>query len=101
MRSYQHDVGSHAKRLAGRARNRVTRKHVCNANFLGVLRPSSEDILDKLKENAIETSRVVMRGTGWWTREASPIIGALTENSPFAALAGRIIRNRRAVCYEL
>jgi hypothetical protein len=68
MRRYQHDVGSHAKLPAGRARNRVTRKHVCNAKSLNVLRPSGEDILHKPKENAIETSRVVMLGAGWWTR---------------------------------
>ena len=68
VRRYQHDVGSHAKRPAGRAWNRVTRKHVCNANSLGVLRPSGEDILYKLKEDLIETSRVVMLGSGWWTR---------------------------------
>jgi hypothetical protein len=68
MRSYQHDVGSHAELPAGCARNRVTRKHVCNANSLDVLWPSGEDILDKLKENSIETSWVVMLGTGWRTR---------------------------------
>jgi hypothetical protein len=68
MRRYHHYVGSYAKFLAVRARNRVTRIHVCNAKSIDVLRPSGKDILHKLKENSIETSRVVMLGAGWWTR---------------------------------
>ena len=60
MRRYQHNVGSHAKLPAGRARNRVARIHVCNAKSIDVRRPSGKVILHKLKENPIETSRVVM-----------------------------------------
>jgi hypothetical protein len=68
MRSYHHDVGSHAKFPAGCARNRVTRIHVCNAKPIDMLRPSGKDILQKLKENSIEASRVVVLGAGWRTR---------------------------------
>jgi hypothetical protein len=68
MRRYQHNVGSHAKLPAGRARNRVTRIHVCNAKSIDVRRPSGKVTLHKLKENPIETSRVVMPFAGWWTR---------------------------------
>ena len=68
MRRYQHNVGSHAKLTAGRARNRVTRIHVCNAKSIDVRRLSGKVILHKLKENPIETSRVVMLFAGWWTR---------------------------------
>ena len=68
MRSYQHSVGSHMKLPAGRARNPLPHKHVGNAKSLDVLRPSGKVILHPLKENSIETSRVVMLGAGWWTR---------------------------------
>ena len=68
MGRYQHDVGSNAKLPAGRARNRVPRIHVCNAKSIDVRRPSGKVILHKLKENSIETSRVVMLGAGWRTR---------------------------------
>jgi hypothetical protein len=68
MRRYNHYVGSHAERFAGRARNRVTRIHVGDAESIDVLRPSSKNILHKLEEDFIETSRVVMLRAGWWTR---------------------------------
>jgi hypothetical protein len=68
MRRYQHNVGPHTKLPTGRARNRVTRIHVGNAESLDVLRPSRKNILYKLKEHLIETSRVVMLGAGGWTR---------------------------------
>jgi hypothetical protein len=101
VRSYHHNVGSYMKLPAGRARNPLTHKHVGNAKSLDVLRPSGKVILHPLKENTIEASRVVMLGAGWWTWQASPFSGALTENSKFAALAGWIIRNSRAVGYEV
>jgi hypothetical protein len=97
MRSYHHNVGTHVKLPAGRARNPLPHKHVGNAKSLDVLRPSGNVILQPLKENTIETSRVVMPGAGWWTRQAGPFITTLTENSKFAALAGWIIHNRRAI----
>jgi len=68
MRSYQHNVGSHAKLPTGSARNRVTRIHVCNAKSIDVRRPSGKVILHELKENLIKTSRVVMLFAGRWTR---------------------------------
>jgi hypothetical protein len=67
MRSYHHNVGSHVKLPAGRARNPLTHKHVGNAESLDVLRPSGKVILQPLKEDTIETSRVVMLGAGWRT----------------------------------
>jgi hypothetical protein len=67
MRRYQHNVGAHAKLPACSAGNGVTRIHVRNAKSLDVLRSSRKDILYKLKENLVETSRVVMLGSGWWT----------------------------------
>jgi hypothetical protein len=68
MRSYHHNVGSHMKLPAGRARNPLTHIHVGNAKSIDVLRPSGKVILHPLKENTIETSRVVMLGAGRWTR---------------------------------
>jgi hypothetical protein len=68
MRGYNHYVGSHAERLAARARNCVTRIHVGDAESIDVLRPSGENIFYKLEEDFVETSRVVMLGAGWWTR---------------------------------
>jgi hypothetical protein len=68
VRSNDHDVRAHAKLLAGRARNRVTRIHVGNAKSIDVLRPPGKNILHKLKEDFVETSRVVMLGARWWTR---------------------------------
>src|ERR1700680_2022900 len=68
MRSYHHNVGSHVKLPAGRARNPLPHKHVGNAKSLDVLWPSGKVILHPLKENTIETSRVVMFGAGWRTR---------------------------------
>jgi hypothetical protein len=67
MRSYHHDVGSHVKLSAGRARHPLTHIHVGNAKSIDVLRPSGKAIRQPLKENSIETSRVVMLGAGWWT----------------------------------
>ncbi len=68
MRSYQHNVGPHVKLPAGRARNPLPHIHVGNAKSRDVLRSSGKDILYPLKENTIETSRVVMLGAGWRTR---------------------------------
>jgi hypothetical protein len=68
MRSYHHNVGSHVKLPAGRARNPLPHKHVGNAKSLDVLRPSGKVILHPLKENTIETSRGVVLGAGWRTR---------------------------------
>jgi hypothetical protein len=68
MRRYHHYVGSHPERLAGGARNGVTRIHVGDAEPIDTLRPSGNYTLYKLKENTIETSRVVMLGAGRWTR---------------------------------
>src|SRR5579864_5061942 len=101
MRSYHHNVGSHVKLPAGRARNPLTHIHVGNAKPVDVLRSSGNTVRHPLKENTIETSRVVMLGTGWRTRQAGPFTRAPTENSKFAALAGRIIHDRCAVGYEL
>jgi hypothetical protein len=64
MRSYHHNVGPHVKLPAGRARNPLTHIHVGNAKSLDVLRPSGKVILQPLKENTIEASRVVMLGAG-------------------------------------
>jgi len=93
-------VGSHAERFAGRARNRVPRIHVGDAESIDVLRPSGKNILHKLKKDFVKTSRVVMLGAGWWTRQASPFTTTLAENPPLVALAGRIIRDSRAGGYE-
>src|ERR1700680_1413819 len=101
MRSYHHNVGSHVKLPAGRARNPLTHIHVGNAKSIDVLRPFGKAILQPLKKNSIETSWVVMLGAGRWTGEASPFTGTLTENSKFAALAGRIIHDSRVVGYEV
>src|SRR4029077_12071667 len=101
MRSQHHYVGSHMKLPAGRARHPLTHIHVGNAKSVDVLRPSGKAILYPLKENSIETSRVVMLGAGWWSRHAGPFTRTLTENSKFAALAGRMIHNSRAVGYEV
>jgi hypothetical protein len=68
MRRYNHYVGTDAERLAGRARNRVTRIHIRDAESIDVLRPPGKNILHKLEEDFVETSRVVMLGAGWWTR---------------------------------
>jgi hypothetical protein len=68
MRSYHHNVGSHMKLAAGRARNPLPHIHVGNAKSIDVLRSSGKAIRYPLKENTIETSRVVMLGAGWWTR---------------------------------
>ena len=68
MRSYHHNVWPHVKLPAGRARNPLPHKHVGNAKSLDVLRPSGKVILHPLKENTIETSRVVVLGARWWTR---------------------------------
>src|ERR1700719_60654 len=100
-RSYHHNVGSHMNLPAGRARNPLPHKHVGNAKSLDVLRPSGKVILHPLKENTIETSRVVVLGAGWRTRQTSPFTSPFTEHSKLAALAGRIIRDSRAVGYEV
>jgi hypothetical protein len=68
MRSYHHDVGSYVELPTGRARNPLAHIHVGNTESLDVLRPSGKVILQPLKENAIEASRVVMLGAGWRTR---------------------------------
>jgi hypothetical protein len=68
MGSYNHNVGSHVKLPAGRARNPLPHIHVGNSKFSDVLWPSGKAILHPLKEGSIETSRVVMLGAGWWTR---------------------------------
>src|ERR1700688_3646166 len=101
MRSYHHNVGSHVKLPAGRARNPLTHIHVGNAKSIDVLRPSGKAILYPLKENFIETSRVVMFGAGWWTRHAGPFTRTLMENAKFAALAGWMIHDSRSVGYEV
>jgi len=64
MWSYHHNVGSHVKLPAGRARNPLTHIHVGNAKSIEVLRPSGKAILYPLEENSFETSRVVMLGAG-------------------------------------
>src|ERR1700726_2538665 len=79
MRSYHHNVGSHVKLPAGRAGNPLTHIHVGNAKSIDVLRPSGKAIFHPLKENSIETSRVVMFGAGWRTRQAGPFTTTLTE----------------------
>jgi hypothetical protein len=101
MRSQHHNVGSDMKLPAGRARHPLTHIHVGNAKSIDVLRSAFQAILYPLKENSIETSRVVMLGAGWWPRHAGPFTRTLTENSKFAALAGRMIHNSRAVGYEV
>jgi hypothetical protein len=101
MWSYHHNVGSHVKLPARRARNPLPHKHVGNAKSLDVRRPAGKVILHPLKENPIKTSRVVMLGPGRWTRQAGPFTSTLTENSKFATLAGRIIHDSRAVGYEV
>jgi hypothetical protein len=55
-------MGSHMKLPAGRARHPLTHIHAGNAKSIDVLRPSGKAILYPLKENSIETSRVVMLG---------------------------------------
>jgi hypothetical protein len=94
-------VGSDMKLPAGRAGHPLTHIHVGNAKSVDVLRPSGKAILYPLKENSIETSRVVMLGAGWWTRHAGPFTSTLTENSKFAALAGWMNHDSRAVGYEV
>src|SRR4029077_1654851 len=101
MRSYHHNVGSHMKLPAGRARNPLTHIHVGDAKPVDVLRSSGNTVRYPLKENTIETSRIVMLGTGWRTRQAGPFTQPVTENSKFAAFACRIIHDRCAVGYEL
>ena len=100
MRSYYHDVRPNVELPAGCAWNPLPHKHVGNAQPVDVLWPSGKVILDPLKENMIEASRVVMLGTGWWTWQAGPFTCALTENSKFAALGGWIIHDGRAIGYE-
>jgi hypothetical protein len=68
MRSYQHNVWSYVKHTAGRARHPLPHKHVGNAKSLDVRLSPGKVILHPLKENTIETSRVVMFGAGWRTR---------------------------------
>jgi hypothetical protein len=68
MGSYHHNMGSHMKLPAGRTWHPLTHIHVGNAESIDVLRSSGKAILYPLKENCIETSRVVMLGAGWWTR---------------------------------
>jgi hypothetical protein len=68
MGSHHHDVGSHVKLPTGRPRNPLTHIHVGNAKPIDVLRPSGKAIRHPLKENTIETSRIVMLGAGLWTR---------------------------------
>jgi hypothetical protein len=80
MRSQHHNVGSHMKLAAGRARHPLTHIHVGNTKPIDVLRQSGKAILYPLKENSIETSRVVMLRAGWWTRHAGPFTRTLTEN---------------------
>jgi hypothetical protein len=75
-------------RLAGPVRNPGTRIHVGNAKSIDVLRPSSKAVRRPLKENFIEASGLVMRGAGWWIRQASPFTPPSTESSEFAALFG-------------
>src|ERR1700722_98310 len=101
MRSQHHNVGSHMKLPAGRARHPLTHIHVGNAKSIDVLRPSGKAILYPLKENSIETSGVVMLRARRWTRHAGPFTCTLTENAKFAALAGRMIHDSRAVGYEV
>src|SRR5580700_10962991 len=86
MRSQHHNVGSHMKLPAGRARHPLTHIHVGNATSIDVLRPSGKAILYPLKENSIETSGVVMLRARRWTRHAGPFTCTLTENAKFAAL---------------
>jgi hypothetical protein len=86
---------------AGRARHPLTHIHVGNAKSIDVLRPSGKAILYPLKENSIETSRVVLLGAGWWTRQAGPLTSTLKENSKFTAVAGWMIHDSRAVGYEV
>src|SRR5580704_8302333 len=104
MRSDDHTVRAHVKflfRLTGRVRNSGTRIHLGNAKSLDVLRPSRKAVCRPLKENFIEASGLVMRGAGWWTRQASPFTPTLTENSKFAALLGRPIQDGRVVGFEV
>jgi hypothetical protein len=101
MRRYNHYVGPHAERFAGRARNRVARIHIGDAESFDVLRPSGKNILHKLEKDFVETSRVVKLGAGWWAGQASPFITTLAENPPLIALAGRMIHDSRAIGYEL
>src|SRR5580704_12861253 len=49
MRSYHHNVGSHVKLPAGRARNPLTHIHVGNSKSIDVLRPPGKTILHPLK----------------------------------------------------
>ena len=101
MRGYQHNVGSHVKHPAGRARNPLPHKHVGNAKSLSVLRPSGKAIFQPLKEDLIETSRVIVLGAGRWARQAGPFTGPLTENSKLATFGGWIIHDGRAIGYEV
>jgi hypothetical protein len=100
MRSHHHNVRAYVKLPSGRARNPLTHIHVGNAESIDVLRPSGKVILQPLKKNTIEASWVVMLGAGWRTRKARPFSSALTENPKFAALAGRMIHDSRAVAYK-
>src|ERR1700674_4209369 len=104
MRSDDHNVRAHVKflfRLAGPVRNPGTRIHVGNAKSLDVLRPSRKAVRRPLKENFVEASGLVMRGAGWWTRQASPFTPTLTQNSKFAGLFGRPIQDSRVVRNEV
>src|ERR1700722_5895202 len=104
MRSDDHNVRAHVKflfRLAGPVRNPGTRIHVGNAKSLDVLRPSRKAVRRPLKENFVEASGLVMRGAGWWTRQASPFPPTLTQNSKFAGLFGRPIQDSRVVRNEV
>ncbi len=74
MRSYHHNVRSHVKLPARRARNPLTHIHVGDAKSIDVLRLSGKTILHPLKENSIETSWVVMPGAGWWTRQVYSLL---------------------------
>ena len=90
---------SHVKLPAGRARNPLTRIHIGNTKSIDVLRPPGIPVLQLLKENAIETFRIVMLGSGRWTGYAGPSITTLTEKSIFAALAGWMIPKLRRGSY--
>src|SRR5580704_2045752 len=103
MRSDDHDVRAHMKllfRFAGPVRNPGARIHVGNAKSLDVLRPFGKAVCRPLKENFIEASRLVMRGTRWRAGQASPFTTTLAENSKFASLFGRPIQDSRVVGYE-
>src|SRR5580692_2148175 len=67
MRSQHHNVGSHMKLPAGRAWHPLTHIHIGNTESIDVLWPALQAILYPLKENSIETSRIVMLRSGWWT----------------------------------